>query len=70
LFRPAFDEEQGHDLIGNCRRLWPLIYGREIDPRQEIIAPALKKRQEGYDEPTRDYKQELREAVAAYRTAT
>jgi len=63
LFRPSFDEEQGHDIANNCRRLWPLIYGREIDPRTEIIAPALKKRREGYGEPTRDYKQELREEL-------
>ena len=63
LFRPSFDEEQGHDLAGNCRRLWPLIYGREIDPRVEIIAPALAIRKAGYGEPTRDYKQELRDAL-------
>ena len=67
LFRPSFDEEQGHDLANNCRRLWPLIYGREIDPRAEIIAPALQKRREGYGEPTRDYKQELREGLGDYR---
>ncbi|MBI2925701.1 MAG: hypothetical protein HYY24_08360 [Verrucomicrobia bacterium] len=65
LFRPSFDEEQGHDLANNCRRLWPLIFGREIDPRKEIIAPALQKRREGYGEPTRDYKQELRDAALA-----
>jgi hypothetical protein len=70
LFRPSFDEEQGHDIANNCRRLWPLIYGREIDPRKEIIAPALQKRREGYGEPTRDYRQELRDAVKAYRAAT
>ena len=66
LFRPSFDEEQGHDIANNCRRLWPLIFGREIDPRKEIIAPALQKRKEGYGEPTRDYKQELREAASSY----
>ena len=66
LFRPSFDEEQGHDMANNCRRLWPLIYGREIDPRKEIIAPALQKRKEGFGEPTRDYKQELRDAVKGY----
>ena len=66
LFRPDFDEENGHDMANNCRRLWPLIYGREMDPRKEIIVPALKKRREGYGEPTRDYKQELREAAASY----
>jgi hypothetical protein len=66
LFRPSFDEEQGHDMANNCRRLWPIIFGREIDPRAEIIAPALQKRREGYAEPTRDYKQELRDAVREY----
>jgi hypothetical protein len=63
LFRPSFDEEQGHDLANNCRRLWPLIYGREIDPRKEIIAPALAIHKAGYGGPTRDYKQELRDAL-------
>lgn len=63
LFRPSFDEEQGHDMANNCRRLWPLIYGREIDPRAEIIVPALAIRKAGYGEPTRDYKQELRDAL-------
>jgi len=65
LFRPSFDEEQGHDLANNCRRLWPLIFGRAIDPRAEIIAPALAIRKAGYGEPTRDYKQELRDALKA-----
>ena len=55
--------EQGQDMANNCRRLWPLIYGREIDPRVEIIAPALAIRKAGYGEPTRDYKQELRDAL-------
>jgi len=66
LFRPSFDEEKGHDLANNCRRLWPLIFGREIDPRREIIAPALQKRKEGYGPPPPDYKQELRELARAY----
>lgn len=63
LFRPSFDEEQGHDLVNNCRRLWPLVFGREIDPRAEIIAPALEERRRGYGEPKRDYKKELRDAA-------
>lgn len=63
LFRPGFDEEQGRDMAQNCRRLWPLIYGRELDPRAEIIAPALAKRRAGYGEPERDYGQELRDAL-------
>ena len=64
LFRPSFDEEKGNDLAGNCRRLWPIFFGREIDPRAEIIAPALEERRKGYGEPTRDYKQELHEAAS------
>lgn len=67
LFRPDSDEENGHDMANNCRRLWPIIFGCEIDPRFEIIGPALKMRKEGYREPTRDYQKELREAVAACR---
>ena len=59
LFRPGFDEENASDLVNNTRRLWPLIFGREIDPRAEIIAPALAKRRAGYGLPTRDYKAEL-----------
>ena len=66
LFRPGFDEENAADLANNTRRLWPLLYGREIDVRQEIIAPALAKRRAGYDLPTRDYKRELREAALSY----
>ncbi len=66
LFRPSFDEEQGHDLSNNCQRLWPVLYGREIDPRKEIIAPALQMRREGYGELPRDFKQELRDAVQSY----
>jgi hypothetical protein len=50
-------------MANNCRRLWPLIFGREIGPRAEIIAPALAIRNAGYGEPTRDYKQELRDAL-------
>ncbi|HIG27296.1 MAG TPA: hypothetical protein EYQ50_05675 [Verrucomicrobiales bacterium] len=63
LFRPGFDEEKTADLTTNCRRLWPLIFGREIDPRSEIIAPALTKRRKGYGNPSCDYKQELKEAA-------
>jgi len=69
LFRPSFDEENAADLANNTARLWPLLYGRPIDVRREIIAPALAKRRAGYGLPTRDYKRELREAVASYSTA-
>src|SRR5437868_4517132 len=45
-----------NDMANNCRRLWPIIYGREIDPRKEIIAPASAKRKAGYGEPSHDHK--------------
>lgn len=65
LFRPGFAEEQAGDLVENCRRLWPVLFHREIDPRAEIIAPALEKRRAGYghDLPGTDYLRELREAA-------
>ncbi|MSU64363.1 MAG: hypothetical protein EXS31_18570 [Pedosphaera sp.] len=69
LFRPGFDEENAADLGINTARLWPLIFGRTIDVRREIIAPALAKRRAGYDLPVRDYKRELREAAASYGTS-
>ena len=64
LFRPRFDEEGAPDFSTNTRRLWPLLYGREIDVRQEIIVPALAQRKAGYGLPSRDYKQELKEELA------
>jgi len=66
LFRPSFDEENSSELVNNCRRLWPLVFGREIDPRKEIIAPALEIRRKGYDAPRQDYKQLLREMGPEY----
>ena len=59
LFRPSFDEERGHDFAGNVRRLWSLLYGRKIDPRKEIIQPALAKRQRDYGQNSPDYKRDL-----------
>lgn len=66
LFRPNFDEERSADFGANTRRLWPILFGREINPAQEIIAPALAKRRAGYGEAGGDFKQELREAAKGY----
>jgi hypothetical protein len=66
LFRPAFDEEKGLDFAANCRRLWPVLFAREIDVRSEIIIPALHERKKGYGEPPSDYQQELREAARGF----
>jgi hypothetical protein len=49
LFRTDIDEEQGRHMINNCQRLWPLVFGREIDPGVEIIAPTLKRHRKGFN---------------------
>jgi hypothetical protein len=59
LFRPSFDEERPNRLIENTQRLWRELFAREIDVRKEIIAPGIARRQEGYHEPTLDYKHHL-----------
>jgi hypothetical protein len=62
LYRPNFDEEMIGDITNNTAVLWQELWGKEINVRQEIIAPALAARREGYapDIPRRDYKAELR----------
>ena len=60
LFRPSFDEERAVDFAGNVRRLWPQLYHREIDPRAEIVLPALANREAGYGAPPPDHKRNLR----------
>lgn len=62
LYRPNFDEEMIGDITTNTRILWNELWGRDINVRQEIIAPALKVRREGIalDIPQSDYKAELR----------
>ncbi len=61
LFRPAFDEEAGGDLKITTRILWKEFFGRDINVRDEIIAPALRLRELGYspDRPKTDYKSRL-----------
>lgn len=62
LFRPNFDEEASGDITANTRVLWHELWGKEIDVRKEIIAPALAARRKGFepDLPRRDYRGDLR----------
>jgi hypothetical protein len=62
LYRPNFDEELIGDITTNTAILWQELWGKSINVRQEIIAPALEARRKGYepDLPRVDYKADLR----------
>ncbi len=62
LYRPNFDEEAIGDITSNTAILWQELWGKTINVRQEIIAPALEARRKGYepDLPRVDYKADLR----------
>jgi uncharacterized nucleotidyltransferase DUF6036 len=61
LFRPRFDEEKAAgDMLHNTRTIWTLLYGKEIDVRAQIIAPALKRRKYEYGSAGSSLKDELR----------
>ncbi len=48
LFRPNFDEEMVGDITTNTRVLWHELWQKDINVRQEIIAPAVALRNKGY----------------------
>ncbi len=56
LFRPGFDEESPGRFRANTEHLWREVFKGEIDVPQEIIAPALARRSQGYGEPPPNYK--------------
>lgn len=62
LYRPNFDEEVCGDITTNTRVLWRELWKKDINVRQEIIAPARERILKGYepDIARRDYRAELR----------
>lgn len=62
LFRPNFDEEMIGDITTNTRVLWNELWKKDINVRQEIIAPAVALRNEGYRQQMSDvdYRTQLR----------
>ena len=63
LYRPGFDEELVGDITTNTRVLWQELWGKDINVRQEIIAPAIERRNAGYaDDIAREkYVSEIRD---------
>lgn len=61
LYRPSFDADSPNRYPENTSRLWREIFGKELDLRREIIAPALGRRATGYGEPPPGYKGSLNE---------
>lgn len=62
LYRPNFDEEMCGDITTNTRVLWLELWAKDINVRQEIIAPARARILAGYapDLARRDYRAELK----------
>jgi len=60
IYRPSFDEESAGNPLANTQILWREIFGRNIDVRQTIIAPALVERRKAYG----DWARGLRDSLA------
>ncbi len=70
LYRPRFDEErQVGDMLMNTRILWRELWGRDIDPRVEIIRPAIERINRAHSDFDPTLKDRLYEVGRPYRTA-
>lgn len=62
LYRPRFAEEGATgDMTANTRRLWQELWGREMDPRVEIIRPAVDRVNRAHSQFDPTLKHRLRE---------
>lgn len=59
IFRPSFDEESAGDPAHNAQVLWRELFGKEIDVRASIIAPALAERRLAYGQEAAGLKGKL-----------
>ncbi|HRI15982.1 MAG TPA: hypothetical protein PLX89_23540 [Verrucomicrobiota bacterium] len=70
LYRPKFDEESAHgDMLLNTRNLWRELWGREIDPRAEILRPAIERANRTHSDFDPTLKDRLREVAVPYRVS-
>ena len=61
IYRPSFDEESAGDPLHNTRILWQELFGKAIDVRREIIAPAIEERQRSFGSGATGLKDALRQ---------
>ena len=59
IFRPSFDEESAGNPAHNTQVLWRELFGKDIDVRADIIAPALAERKLAYGETANGLKAKL-----------
>lgn len=64
LYRPKFDEEsQRGDMLLNTRLLWRELWGRDLDPRAEIIRPAVERANRAHSDFDPTLKEQLRKVT-------
>ena len=59
IFRPSFDEERAGNPAHNTQILWRELFGKDIDVRARVIAPALAERRRAYGEAAEGLKAKL-----------
>src|SRR6266496_3384971 len=63
FYRPAFEGEKRSDMAALTRRLWQELFGHDIDVREQIIRPVLRRQAEDWLLNAPDHKARARELV-------